>query len=654
MKTKLTQIIQFISDTAARSAVRNSLLAYAAAFPVILFFALEMLHPASADGLMAAPFANIGIILLSALFIACIVAVFYAAVGSVFWAYVITSAIIGTAYVLNNLKLMTAGNVAVPTDFLILGEAIGVTDVSGLTIERALLLRIFLIILLHIPFIFLKFKLQIKKRLIMLGGAIAVFLPVFVFNFTAAPIVGVLGIDTTGSFTAMYAETGFIMGFHSARIDHYQRSSFAGYASEIAEEFFSTHTENQAIGRVAAENIRPNVIVIMSEAFMDPLVLPGVEFSKDPIPNFRRLVQNHISGDLLVPVFGGRTANTEFEFLTGSAMFFMGSGYYVPYSNAERYFFRDIHTSMPNLFRENGYHTVAVHPYYRTFFRRDEVYPRLGFDSFIAYEDMGLDAYVNPHPDNEDFFWLHPNYKGWFVSDEFFTDQMIKQIDQAEQDNQPLFLFGISMQNHWEFFPGKYYHWPRDVYATSPYLGEWDLGTLNSYLQGLYDADKQLGRLIDHLENSETPTIVVFFGDHLPLLGQNSSVVFNQLGYISSESTWLWNEDDLRKMYTLPYLVWANFEHNNIDWGVQSTYTLAAEMLDFSGIYLNRYWHNVLYAGRYFGALTENRFVDNEGNFTRPAGVRERPYIQALEALHHVKWFGDDETHHSLREIIIP
>ena len=602
--------------------------AYAMLFPLFLFFTLEGLNPASAEGLMAAPFASLGIVLLSALFIAaCAVAIFGFG-ASVFWSYVVVSAVLGAAYVVNNLKLMIAGQVFVPTDIMLAGEALMITQDTDIIIEMTLLLRIALIVIIHLPLLFVDFKPVFTARWLMFCGAVAVFTLTFVSNFYTNAIMPALEINPRGPLTALYRDTGLILGFHAAMIDHNARNLEAATASLTAQAFFGMPEAMET------SDIRPNVIVIMSEAFIDPTVIYNLEFSTDPTPNFRRLSQNHITGDLVVPVFGGGTANTELEFLTGSPMFFMGSAYYVPYNSVGRYFFRDIDTAIPHLFRQNGYRTVAVHPFTRYFFNRNTVYPRLGFDEFIGYEDM------------ED-----PIYKGFFVSDEFFTDEIIAQILLAEDINEPLFLFGISMQNHWEFWGNKYEDWPQDVTAYSPYLTERELGNVNSFVQGIYDADKQLGRLIDFIEERETPTIVVFFGDHLPILGEHTDAIFETLGYISDQRLFMWNEDDRRKMFTLPYLVWSNFAPTDEDWGTLSTYFLGAQTLRHSGIGLNRYWQHVLYANQHFSALTENHYVDVYGEFHSAWGVWQYDHVRAMEALIQAKWFGTDDFHYSLREI---
>jgi len=460
------------------------------------------------------------------------------------------------------------------------------------------------------------------------------FVFVFASAFSAQRIMPNLGVNRLGSLTAMYQNTGLIIGFYAALLEHMSNRLTASEASLIAQEFFGS-----VESYVSNDNILPDIIVIMSEAFMDITSVYNLEFSSDPIANFRRLRQAHISGNVVVPVFGGGTANTEFEFLTGVPLYLMGRADYVPYSNPSRYFYRDVLTSMPWLLRTQGYRTVAVHPYYAWFFSRDAVYPRLGFEHVYFSEDM---------PD--------ASLRGWFISDEYFTDRVIDEIIYAENTDTPLFLFGVSMQNHWEFWDYKYTHndpyFEFDVTAFSPLLNEVELGRVNSFVQGIYDADRQLGRLIKFLENRSRPTILVFFGDHMPILGAHDDTIFETLGYISSQNILGWNEYDKQKMFTTPYLVWSNFADTNQDWGVLSAYFLGARVLDLSGVMLNNYWNYILHLNQYFRALTENHYVDNYGNFSGLYGVMQLEHIIAFDALNTVKWFGNDDFYYWLQEFL--
>ena len=64
---------------------------------------------------------------------------------------------------------------------------------------------------------------------------------------------------------------------------------------------------------------KPDVIMVMSESFWDPTLLPNTKLTPDPIPTVRKTR----SGSMFSPEFGGMTANVEFEALTGFSNAFL-------------------------------------------------------------------------------------------------------------------------------------------------------------------------------------------------------------------------------------------------------------------------------------------------------------------------------------------
>ena len=65
------------------------------------------------------------------------------------------------------------------------------------------------------------------------------------------------------------------------------------------------------------ENPDVNIILIQLESIFDPLKLKDVKFSNDPLKNLRNLSKINESGEIIVPVLGGGTIQSEFEILTG-------------------------------------------------------------------------------------------------------------------------------------------------------------------------------------------------------------------------------------------------------------------------------------------------------------------------------------------------
>ena len=74
------------------------------------------------------------------------------------------------------------------------------------------------------------------------------------------------------------------------------------------------------------------------------------------------------------------------------------------------------------------------------------------------------------------------------------------------------------------------------------------------YSNGLRDADTALGALVDYVDSRERPTILLFFGDHIPSLGINKAAYYE---------TGLTTEDvppaqRAAYLYSSPFLIYSN------------------------------------------------------------------------------------------------
>ena len=75
------------------------------------------------------------------------------------------------------------------------------------------------------------------------------------------------------------------------------------------------------------------------------------------------------------------------------------------------------------------------------------------------------------------------------------------------------------------------------------------------YTDGVRDADAMLGQLRDYFAARSEPVLLVFFGDHLPYLGENQ-FGYGELGLdmgLPQEQ-----REDPVSVYETPYVIWAN------------------------------------------------------------------------------------------------
>src|SRR5690606_19596687 len=79
----------------------------------------------------------------------------------------------------------------------------------------------------------------------------------------------------------------------------------------------ATAAERAAVAPPAAGTPLPDVVMVLSESFMDPRRMSVMDRLPDPIPRTRALLDQGAGGMMVVPTYGGGTVRTEFEVLTG-------------------------------------------------------------------------------------------------------------------------------------------------------------------------------------------------------------------------------------------------------------------------------------------------------------------------------------------------
>jgi hypothetical protein len=281
---------------------------------------------------------------------------------------------------------------------------------------------------------------------------------------------------------------------------------------------------------------KASVIAIQNEAWWDPTRLENVEFSSYPLPHFKELSKKYPAGNFVSPVFAGGTCMPEFEFLTGMSTVFLPASSY-PY-------IQFIHKETPSIvsaYRDNGYQTVAIHPYHGNFYNRDSAYPRLGFDKFVSLSDLE-----------------NPEYSGGYISDSYMSKLIIDEYENKTEDN--IFIFGVSMQNHGGYWGGRYPSY--DVLASSDTVSDEDLAGLQDFTQGVFEADKAFYELTEYFENVDEPVLVVMYGDHLPLLGTEGST-YMAGGMVPQDE--VFNYGRYRQLYNTPYIIWANYDISDLE-----------------------------------------------------------------------------------------
>jgi phosphoglycerol transferase MdoB-like AlkP superfamily enzyme len=346
-----------------------------------------------------------------------------------------------------------------------------------------------------------------------------------------------------------YQINGFLIGF----ISNFQNETYKkpeGYTKKNVQEIAWKYM-NSSENLPSQTGTPPNIIYLMSESFWDPTRL-DVELSQDPMPHLRGLMDGHSSGNILSPVFGGATANVEFEALTGFSTAFLNAGV-LPFQDII-----DQKSFVPNIvsdLKRKGYSSLAIHPFNRVFYKRNIVYNTFGFDEFLDQDTMR-------NRDRE---------PGRVIQDIALTQEI---IDHIKEQDKPLFIHAVSMQNHMPYNPGGY----EDSNIKVEGLSDESAAILGVYSEGIRKSDEALQVLIDELEKLGEPSMVVFWGDHLPILGANRAI-YKEAGYEDPDP----NINEYKYSVT-PLLIYTNFEAERKQLESISPFYLAPVIYEISGL----------------------------------------------------------------------
>ena len=388
--------------------------------------------------------------------------------------------------------------------------------------------------------------------------------------------------------------TAFLMELQYISVD-----KPSGYSAENAKELLASYdTGSQEADGTSSDNAqKPNIIVIMNEAFSDPSVLGDFTTNEDYMPFVHSLLDgadNTISGHLNVSVKGGNTANTEFEYLTGASMAFLPYGS-IPY---QQYVKKET-PSMASYLSSLGYYTIAMHPYRAAGWDRNLVYPKLGFDEMHFQE----------------FFTDSPLVRK-YVSDEGNYEKIIKLYEEKDADT-PLFLFNVTMQNH-----SSYSDWADyDNFSPDITVEGSDSKLLPAYLSLIRLSDSAIQNLVSYFEAQEEPTMIVFFGDHQPA----DSVVRPVWKLNGKDDADLTDEEEALR-YKVPFFIWANFNiETENDLEISANY-LAAKTLDAAGLPKSAYDNFLSQLRTEVPVISANHVTLSDGTFTTASKQKDLLY----------------------------
>ncbi len=325
-----------------------------------------------------------------------------------------------------------------------------------------------------------------------------------------------------------------------------------GYSPERAEVIaVSSETEDKSV-------VQPeNLIVIMNESLADFESIQDLATDEEILPYLHSMKDNTIKGWLQMPVFGAGTAESEYEFLTGNSKQFLASG-----STAYEIYCQNPEYGMAWSMKQQGYRTIALHPYWSTNWNRSSVYPEMGFDEFYGIENWGEDI---------------ENIR-WCASDKSAYEK-IKHLIEEKDQGEKMFTFLVTMQNH-----GGYGEDTFNEFIPSVSLNyETVYPFTEAYLSLIKESDSAFHELVSYFEKVDEPTMIVMFGDHLPAVEEEfySELFGEDMNNLDMEQS--------QVLYQTPYVIWTNYEHESKKDENMSANYLSSYVLQQAGLELTPY-----------------------------------------------------------------
>jgi phosphoglycerol transferase MdoB-like AlkP superfamily enzyme len=304
--------------------------------------------------------------------------------------------------------------------------------------------------------------------------------------------------------------------------------------------------DNATEDSVAQDDFTPrNLHILLLESFWDPTLLKTAGYSRDPLaPAFRSLWERAGSSHLMSPVFGGYTANAEFEVLCG---------FPVVEDNVkfERQLLNDV-PCLPHLLAERGYRTLASHPNVPVFWNRINAYRRLGFQNYWSKQDFLLD-----------------DMNREFLSDASLYRQVLAKIAGLIDGGQPVLNYIVTYFGHWNYPLNE--SRPNRINASSR------VREVSSYADMMYYKSRELMAFVEQLQARDPDGVILLFGDHLPFLGENFA------GYVDSGVLASKRSNFSAEMYKLfvsvPFVI-IDGSRGPVDTGDISMYEIPALLLE--------------------------------------------------------------------------
>lgn len=573
------------------------------AIPTMLFFAMEIFYVLSnveyARIVWIPGFVFCFIILTGIYYLV------FGIVGNSYISTVVMSILLYVLLIVNQIKIALSDEPVFLSDILFLNSTGTFMGILKDSLWQLILRYAVLMILLLVAFVFIckcskkyNYKiLNIYQRGTYIIIPIAFFVTIFIPTKTISqPILtcffNIEGRQDSYATTNMgyYFKFGFLSGVYGQFIESRLEEPKDYSAKNVIDTLENVDISDEDTGGFG----KPNIIMIFSESFWNIDNVEEIKFDKQVASNYNELAKDGKLINMISPSYGGISANVEFEVLTSGSIKFFTKGY-IPYMqlyNEDKYF------KTPSVISElenNGYKTHIMSTWEESLFNCYKVYEYIGVDE-TEYNRTLKDA----------------DLKGDRISDDYVGKHIIEAFKNKDK-NEKLFYMALTAQAHMPFNKDKYSSYDIDIVDSE--LSDSENDVIRSYAQGVYDADKQLKEVYEYIQTIDEPTLIIFYGDHLPYLKTESGKdISNKLKYFNTEDKLL----DAYRKYNTECLILSNYlekeDYETIDTNYLGTDLLMPYVLNKMDIEVSNYY-KWLYKSRHtLPASNLYVTVDKEGN----------------------------------------
>lgn len=371
-------------------------------------------------------------------------------------------------------------------------------------------------ILLGIPFLAFLLSIDFRERR-MVKAIAALPLIALLLMVEITPDFFMAAFQKTQQEIVFYSDTASARNNGRLSMMLYNEARRKSYRAKIAGHQLNPASRidfEKVVAGLNEQQGKRNIHLIVLESFLDPELLKGARFSRNPThPAFSKLFSKK-GGLSISPVFAGGTAQAEFEVLCGAPAL-------REFSGIEFDVFTGAKTNcLPQILSQAGYETNATNSYKPDFFNSTKAYTGIGFEKRYYPQEFasGYSTYFSAGDvTGEDYMF-----------DGVLLSQNLEFITKRIQENPTLPIFNYVI--------GMYGHSPHDInLAKRPkvieMLGKFRDEGLEKAANQHYYRTEAIATFVKGMIAADPQSLIILVSDHLPSLsGINAYKELNYLG----------------------------------------------------------------------------------------------------------------------------